>query len=66
MSERKQSGSKYIQTYRRPGRIIFVDGGGVIAALPCSDNVPEEVNMRYVQALVTAMVEYGRCIGVYT
>ncbi len=66
MSERKQAGSKWIQTYRRPGRIIFVDGGGVIAALPCSDNVPEDINMKYAQALLKAIEEYGRCIGVYT
>lgn len=65
MSERKQQGNKYIQTYRRPGQLIFVDTGGVIAVLPCADGVPEEINTKYAQAVAKAIEDYGRCIGVY-
>lgn len=65
MSERKQQGSKYIQTYRRAGQIVLVDGRGVITALPVCDGVPEEVNMRYAQAVAKAVQDYGKYIGVY-
>lgn len=66
MSTKTQKGNRYIQTYRRPGQIVFADSGGVIATVPCADNVPEDVNMKYGQALLKVMEGYGRSIGVYT
>lgn len=66
MTERKKQTSKYVQVYRRPGQIVFVDAGGVISTVPCLDTMPEEINMQYAQAITTAMVAYGKYVGAYT
>ncbi len=65
MSEGKQGVNRFVQTYRRAGQILFVDGGGLVGCVQCVDGVPEELNAAYSKAISEAIIKYGKAVGVY-